>query len=104
MSDSTSAIRKKRTFRASDVEYRTIKAYVHTKGRTISEFVRNAALSEIKKHVPREGLKDVLKPLVEEIVLELLKDGFPTWGNANNGVFSESLRLRNHDMLDMHEK
>ena len=78
-------IRKKRTFRATDTEYRMIQAYAISKGRTVSDFVRHAALSEIKKHVPREGLKNVLKPVVEEIIQELSEDLFPTRGNAIEG-------------------
>jgi len=77
--------RKKRTFRATNTEYRMIQSYAKSKGRTVSDFVRHAALSEIKKHVPREGLKEVLKPLVKEIVQELSEDLFPTRGNAIEG-------------------
>lgn len=83
-------IRKKRTFRATDTEYQTIRAYATAIGRTVSDFVRHAALSEIKKHVPRQGLEKVLKPLVEDIIHEALRKRFPTRGNAAGGHFSGS--------------
>jgi len=75
--------RKKRTFRATDTEYRMIQSYAKSKGRTVSDFVRHAALSEIKKHVPREGLKEVLKPLVKEISPGTIRKSFPHVGKSN---------------------
>lgn len=71
-------IRKKRTFRATDEEYCMIQEYAQVKGRTVSEFVRYAALSEISKHPPKNGLET----MVRGIIREELQNGFPTSGNA----------------------
>jgi len=76
--------RKKRTFRASDEEYQQIREYAQCKGRTISDFVRYSALSEISKHPPKNGLKS----MVLQIIREELQNGFPTLGNEAGAVLS----------------
>lgn len=80
-------IRKKRTFRASDEEYQMIQEYVQAKGRTVSSFVRHAALSEISKHPPKNGLESTIRRIVQEE----LQDGFPTRGNEAETVLNGDL-------------
>jgi len=59
-------IRKKRTFRATDSEYRMIREYARSKGRTVSGFMVSAAMTEINKHVRREGLEHLIRSVVQE--------------------------------------
>lgn len=80
-------IRKKRTFRASDEEYQMIQEYVRAKGRTVSGFVRHAALSEISKHPPKNGLESTIRRMIQEE----LTNGFPTRGNGTEGHSTKSL-------------
>ena len=63
---SKSMIRKSRTFHASDIEYRMIQDYARSKGRSISGFMVSAAMSEINKHVPRQGLAELVRSIVRE--------------------------------------
>jgi len=83
--------RKKRTFRATDSEYQMIQAQARANGRTVSAFVRYSALAEAKKHLRREGLKDMLKPLVVEIVQELPHIASPVRGIGNEGHSTKDL-------------
>ena len=62
-------LRTKRTFRATDAEYQMIREYARSKRHTISDFMVSAAMSEINKHVRREGLEQ----LIRSVVLEELK-------------------------------
>ena len=59
-------IRKKRTFRATDPEYRMIREYARSKGRTVSGFMVSAAMTEINKHVRRKGLEHLIRSVVQE--------------------------------------
>jgi len=78
-------LRKKRTFRASDTEYQIIQAQAKANGRSVSEFVRFSALADAKKHIKRQGLKEVLKPLVLELIQERVLEQSPERGNATEG-------------------
>jgi len=84
-------IRKKRTYRASDEEYQIIKASARANGRTTSEFVRYSALADAKKHLKRQGLKDMLKPLLLELLQEVPRARPPVRGNEAEGMLSEGL-------------
>ena len=59
-------ISKRRTFRVSETEYRMIKEYARSKGRSVSGFMVSAAMSEINKHVPRQGLAELVRSIVQE--------------------------------------
>jgi len=84
-------IRKKRTYRASDEEYQIIKASARANGRTTSEFVRYSALADAKKHLKRQGLKDMLKPLLLELLQEVPRACPPVRGNEAETVLSGGL-------------
>ena len=84
-------IRKKRTYRATDTEYQMIKASARANGRTTSEFVRYSALADAKKHLKRQGLKDMLKPLLRELLQETPQSGSPVRGNEAETVLSGDL-------------
>jgi len=84
-------IRKKRTYRASDEEYQMITASARANGRTTSEFVRYSALADAKKHLKRQGLKDMLKPLLLELLQEAPQNGSPVRGNETETVLSGGL-------------
>ena len=79
--------RKKRTWYATDEEYRMIASYAASKGRDISNFLRFCAKGEMNKHVKSKDLWDMVK----EILSELLKNGFSTPGNTNNEEISGGL-------------
>ena len=69
-------IRKKRTVYATDEEWDLIQAYAEAGRKTASNFVLTTALSEINRHAARKAFKD----MVRELVLEVLKDSFPSRG------------------------
>ena len=79
--------RKKHTFRANDIEYQQIRDYAQSKGRTVSDFVRYAALSEISKHPPKNGLETTIR----QIVRDELQNGFPSMGNEIEGHSTKGL-------------
>lgn len=92
--------RKKHTFRATDETYRLIQSCARMQGRTVSDFVVYHAMSEVKKRVGREDLREMLYPIVSEIVCEVMKNQFPHVGKAPGSTKATDTQnrtgLKNH--------
>ncbi len=68
--------KKNRTVLATDEDWNLIQAYAAARGRSASNYVIETALSEISRHAAKPAFKD----MVRELVLEVLKDSFPSRG------------------------
>lgn len=73
--------RRKRTWYATDEEYRPIQDAAQAAGVDVSEYVRKACTVEIRRHVRKKGLKD----MICEIVRQELNRLAPTQDDASEG-------------------
>ena len=73
--------KKNHTVRATDEKWNLIKTYAAHRGRSASNFLIETALSEINRHASKPAFKE----LVREIVLEVMKDCFPSKGKLLEG-------------------
>jgi len=60
--------RRKRTWWATDEEYAAVEGFARARGHSVSQFLRDAVRAEIRKRIPREGLREAIEPLVELVV------------------------------------
>ena len=74
--------RKKRTFYANDSEYSLFQKYAQAKGRGVSDFIRQAAMNEIKRHAPKKEIKAI----IEEMVSEAIEKYLPARGISSEGI------------------
>lgn len=83
-------IRAKRTVYATDEKWDLIGAYAEQRGRSISNFLIETAMSEITRHAAKPAFRE----LVKELVLEVIKDCFPSKGEAIGGILKRDRAVR----------
>ena len=75
--------KKKRTVHATDEKWDLIQAYAAHRGRSVSSYLIETAISEISRHAAKPAFKE----LVKELVLEAVKELFPSKVGASESGF-----------------
>jgi uncharacterized protein (DUF1778 family) len=67
-------------------QHKIIAEYAKQKGQSMSKFLLHSAINEIRRHVRKPSLRQVVETLVEEA----LEKRFPARGNASGGIVAQT--------------